>query len=127
MSKVKIFIILVFLAYISVSSLYIKSLRADLAVSEANNAVLVKAQEENINTIKELKTNYFQITELNKSYISQVQKQDEKIYELNSKLDRLGTIAKKRPKVIQKLVNKNSKKILKCFEGISKNDLTDCE
>ena len=127
MSKVKIFIILAFLAYISVSSLYIKSLRADLAVSEANNAVLVKAQEENINTIKELKTNYFQITELNKSYISQVQKQDEKIYELNSKLDRLGTIAKKRPKAIQKLVNKNSKKILKCFEGISKNDLTDCE
>lgn len=127
MSKVKIFIILSFLAYISVSALYIKSLRADLAVSEANNAVLVKAQEENINTIKELKTNYFQITELNKSYISQVQKQDEKIYELNSKLDRLGTIAKKRPKVIQKLVNKNSKKILKCFEGISKNDLTDCE
>lgn len=127
MSKVKIFIILAFLAYISVSSLYIKSLRADLAVSEANNAVLVKAQEENINTIKELKTNYSQITELNKSYISQVQKQDEKIYELNSKLDRLGTIAKKKPKAIQKLVNKNSKKILKCFEGISKNDLTDCE
>ena len=127
MSKVKVFIILAFLAYISVSTLYIKSLRADLAVSEANNAVLVKAQEENINTIKELKANYSQITELNKSYISQVQKQDEKIYELNSKLDRLGTIAKKKPKVIQKLVNKNSKKILKCFEGISKNDLTDCE
>ena len=127
MSKVKIFIILAFLVYISVSSLYIKSLRADLAVSEANNAVLVKAQEENINTIKELKTNYSQITELNKSYISQVQKQDEKIYELNSKLDRLGTKKKKKPKAIQKLVNKNSKKILKCFEGISKNDLTDCE
>lgn len=127
MSKVKIFIILAFLVYISVSALYIKSLRADLAVSEANNAVLVKAQEENINTIKELKTNYSQISELNKSYISRVQKQDEKIYELNSKLDRLGTIAKKKPKAIQKLVNKNSKKILKCFEGISKNDLTDCE
>lgn len=127
MSKVKIFIILAFLVYISVSALYIKSLRVDLAISEANNAVLVKAQEENINTIKELKTNYSQISELNKSYISQVQKQDEKIYELNSKLDRLRTIAKKKPKAIQKLVNKNSKKILKCFEGISKNDLTDCE
>lgn len=127
MSKVKIFIILAILAYVSVSALYIKSLRSDLAVSEANNTVLVKAQEENINTINDLKTNYTQISELNKSYISQVQKQDEKIYELNSKLDRLGTIAKKKPKAVQKLVNKNSKKILKCFEGISKNDLTECE
>lgn len=127
MSKLKIFIAIAFLAYISISALYIKSLRSDLAVSEANNIELVKAQEENINTIKELKTNYSHISDLNKSYVSQVQKQDEKIYELNSKLDRLGEIAKKKPKTIQKLVNLNSKKILKCFEGISKNDLTDCE
>ena len=127
MSKIKIFIILAIFAYVSVSALYIKSLRSDLAVSEANNVVLVKAQEDNINTINEMKANYTQISELNKSYISQVQKQDEKIYELNSKLNRLGTIAKKKPKAVQKLVNINSKKILKCFEGISKNDLTECE
>lgn len=127
MTKVKLFAILAVVAYVLLSVFYIKSLRSDLAVSEANNAVLVKAQEENVNTIKELKANYTYISELNESYIQRVQKQDVKIRELNTKLDRLGTIAEKKPEAVQKLVNASSKKILKCFEGISKNDLTNCE
>lgn len=127
MTKVKLFAILAIVAYVFLSIFYIKSLRSDLAVSEANNAVLVKAQEENVNTIKELKANYTYISELNESYIQRVQKQDVKIRELNTKLDRLGTIAEKKPEAVQRLVNASSKKILKCFEGISKNDLTNCE
>lgn len=127
MTKVKLFAILAVVAYVLLSVFYIKSLRSDLAVSEANNAVLVKAQEENVNTIKELKANYSYISELNESYILKVQKQDVKIRELNTKLDRLGTIAEKKPEAVQKLVNASSKKILKCFEGISRNDLTNCE
>lgn len=127
MTKVKLFAILAIVAYVLLSVFYIKSLRSDLALSEANNAVLVKAQEENVNTIKELKANYNYISELNESYVLQVQKQDVKIRELNTKLDRLGTIAEKKPEIVQKLVNSSSKKLLKCFEGISKNDLTNCE
>ena len=127
LTKVKLFAILAVVAYVLLSVFYIKSLRSDLAVSEANNAVLVKAQEENVNTIKELKANYNYISELNESYILKVQKQDVKIRELNTKLDRLGTIAEKKPEVVQKLVNASSRKLLKCFEGISKNDLTNCE
>lgn len=130
LSKLKIFLYSLIGIYFILNLLYIKSLKDDLKTSELNNARLVEVQNENIKTIQELKEQYITIKQINKNFDKTVKSQQERIDNLNNKLSdltRLEKLSSLKPKLIENVINLGTDNTIKCFEGISNNDLTSCK
>ncbi len=126
-SKIKLGLYALIVIYFVFNLVYIKSLKDDLKVSETNNAELLKVQAENTKTIEELKNDYSIIKGINQRYLDTITKQTDRLDALNSKLSKLEKVAKAKPQLTEKLINKGSDKVIRCFEGITNNDLTDCD
>jgi septal ring factor EnvC (AmiA/AmiB activator) len=127
-SSIKIAIVLMLLAGAGGGLMYVKSLQADLAVSEANNKELERGVETQKATIKQLKKDFEAINAAKKEISNQnlaLQKEftalDNKFNKINSsgKKRDLGKIALdsvRRSQTIQRIINNGSKEAVRCVE-----------
>jgi len=108
---------------------YISGVKAQLATSEANNVTLKNTIETQYSTIESLQVDIIRVNELKNRLVEVSRKQDIKIRKLREKLSShdMNKIALKKPLLLEKLINKTTVKVNKCFEIITAGDNRDCE
>jgi len=120
----KIISVIVLLGMIFWGISWVTGLRADLAVSEQNNSILQETVDTQNNTIKTLTEDFELITASNKNLTETIQKQTARVDDLHKKFNikanghsrDFGDIARAKPVLIERLVNKASKNVTRCFE-----------
>ena len=105
------------------------NLKADLAISEANNQKLADAAAAQNALIEGMKVDIAQIQEANKQLAEQNEKQKRDVETLNSKFSKrdFGALAAEKPAVVERLVNRGTVNALRCMELASGSPLTDAE
>jgi len=110
---------------------YVTGLKADLAITLTENSKLKTAIDVQSETIRTLQSDYEQIIEINKSLNTFVQKQRIKIQEMNKKFTinakgesrDFGDIARAKPGLIERIVNKGTDNAFRCFEIVTGSEL----
>lgn len=108
---------------------YVTGLKANLAISEANNAKLLEATSQQGALIEQLQKDISQIQEINKDLSVQGEKRRQDIDALARKFDKrdFGVFASENTLKAQSLVNRGTKNALRCIELASGAPLTDEE
>jgi hypothetical protein len=121
---IKITAVLAIITILVGAFLYISGLRADLAISEMNNKTL----QEGINTqqalIEQISADIAQIQNINDSLMREAERQRQEVRALVDKFDynsagntrNFGVIAKSKPKLIERIINKGSVSTMRCLE-----------
>lgn len=128
----KPFIMPVILASTLISGgLYIKAKFQDIAILEENNAKLLMAQQEQELALKQkeiemesIVASYERQQNINKTLeenMINLKFKFNKIKEDGSKRD-FGELLLKKGGLIEKIINKGTQKVFKCFESISRNE-----
>jgi hypothetical protein len=108
---------------------YVTGLKANLAISEANNAKLIEATSQQGALIEQLQKDISQIQEINKDLSVQGDKRKQDIDALARKFDKrdFGVFASENTIKAQTLVNRGTKNALRCIELASGAPLTEEE
>ena len=108
---------------------YITGLRADLAISEANNAKLEEGIKEQQELLESMKKDIAQIQETNKQLQEQNEKQKQDVDALAKKFDKrdFGVFAASQTEKAEKLINRGTVNALRCIELASGAPLTEEE
>ena len=122
-------VILLIVATVAVGGWYLMNLKADLALSEANNAKLEDATRQQNELIEGMKADIAQIQETNKQLAEANEKQKRDVEALNSKFSKrdFGALAAEKPAVVERLVNRGTKNALRCMELASGAPLNEAE
>jgi ABC-type bacteriocin/lantibiotic exporter with double-glycine peptidase domain len=122
-------LIVVVVAIIAGGLWYVINIKADLAISEANNRQLVEATREQNLLIEQMKVDVASIQKANAELQAQNEKQRQDVETLNSKFSKrdFGALAAEKPAVVEKLVNRGTKNALRCMELAAGAPLTDQE
>ena len=125
----RLVLITVIVAVIAGGLWYVINIKADLAVSEANNQKLVQATEAQKLLIDSMQADIKQIQETNQQLSEQNEKQRRDVETLNSKFSKrdFGALAAEKPEIVERLVNRGTKNALRCMELASGAPLTDAE
>ena len=116
--------------------MYVKNLKADLATSEANNAILEESVKSQKAVIKQMKEDFEAITKIkaeienqNKILKAEFAALDKKFNKLNGKgeVRDIGDLATKRPESVEKIINKGSTNAMRCSEIAMGSPLTEKE
>ena len=135
-STVKIVIILAILSGIGGAYVYVKNLKADLAVSEANNMKLEqsvadqKAVIEQVQAdLKKQQENTKKLQETNLTLAKELKDTEEKFNKVNAsgKKRDVGALALKKAKIMEKVINKGTANANRCFEIATGSPLTEKE
>ena len=128
-SVIKAITTLLIVLSIGVGGWYLINLKADLAISEANNAKLLEATQAQTALIEGMKADIQQIQETNQQLAADNEKQRQDVETLNSKFSKrdFGALAAERPSVIEKLVNRGTANAMRCLELASDAPLNDRE
>jgi len=126
---IRMILIAVVVAMIAGGLWYVTNLKADLAISEANNKQLVEATREQMMLIEQMKQDVAAIQQANAELQAQTEKQRRDVETLNSKFSKrdFGALAAEKPDVVQKLVNRGTKNALRCMELAAGAPLTEAE
>jgi len=126
---IRMLLIVVVVAIIAGGLYYVTNLKADLAISEANNAKLVEATQEQRLLIEQMQADVTAIQEANAELQAQTEKQRRDVETLNSKFSKrdFGALAAEKPDVVERIVNRGSKNALRCMELAAGAPLTDEE
>ncbi len=121
--------LLAVVAILAAGGWYLMNLKADLAISEANNAKLEDATRQQNLLIDSMKVDIKQIQETNKQLADTVEKQKQDVETLNSKFSKrdFGALAAEKPAVVEKLVNRGTANALRCMELASGAPLNEKE
>jgi len=103
---------------------YISSIKANLAISEANNATLTKSVQDQKKVIEKQANDMISIQISNKVLADIKESQQKEIDDLNEKFNinargqsrDLGAITRVKPGLVNKIVNKATAKVNRCFE-----------
>lgn len=129
MGSIKLVLLLLMLGGAGGGFVYVKTLKADLAVSEANNAALTSAVATNEEAITSLKADYKKLTDelqrVNAEFAAS-RAQNDILKDKLSKVD-LGLLAQEKPTTVERLINKGTENAGRCFEILSGAPLTDQE
>jgi hypothetical protein len=108
---------------------YVINLKADLAVSESNNAKLVEAIDQQGALIESMRADFAQIQATNQQLQENVEKQRRDVETLNSKFSKrdFGALAAEKPDVVQRLVNRGTQNVMRCLELASGSPLNEKE
>jgi len=116
--------------------MYVQKLRSDLAVSEANNAKLEDAVDEQQKAIESLKADVLakeivtaQLKERekqSKKEIENLENKFEKVKKDGTKRD-IGKTSVKKPGLVEKIINKGTKDAYRCIEIETGSPLTESE
>ena len=116
--------------------MYVKNLKADLATSEANNAILEESVKSQKAVIKQMKEDFEAITKIkaeienqNKILKAEFAALDKKFNKINGKgeVRDIGDLATKRPESVEKIINKGSTNANRCVEIAMGSPLTEKE
>jgi hypothetical protein len=135
-SGLKIGLMLLVLAGAGGGFSYVKNLKADLAVSEANNVKLEQSIDSQKAVIEQMQKDFKAVqeanTNLNKlinTLNNELKILDDKFNKVNGKgeVRDLGDLAIKKPKPIERIINKGSAQALRCVEIAMGSPLTEKE
>ena len=116
--------------------MYVKNLKADLATSEANNAILEESVKSQKAVIKQMKEDFDAITKIkaaienqNNILNAEFAALDKKFNKINGKgeVRDIGDLATKRPESVEKIINKGSTNAMRCSEIAMGSPLTEKE
>lgn len=122
-------VLLAVVAILAAGGWYLINLKADLAISEANNAKLEDATRQQNELIDSMKADIKQIQETNKELADTVEKQKKDVEALNTKFSKrdFGALAAEKPAVVERLVNRGTVNAMRCLELASGAPLNDKE
>ena len=121
----KIAIVAIMLAGGAGAFIYVKTLQADLAMSEANNAKLeqsVESQkaviEQQLKDVKAIRVAIVEQETLNKRLNESLKDLRDKFHKVNSsgKKRDIGALAKDKPRLIERVINTGTRNALRCME-----------
>jgi ABC-type bacteriocin/lantibiotic exporter with double-glycine peptidase domain len=126
---IRMLLIVVVVAIIAGGLWYVINIKADLAISEANNRQLVEATREQNLLIEQMKVDVASIQKANAELQAQNEKQRQDVETLNSKFSKrdFGALAAEKPAVVERLVNRGTKNALRCMELAAGAPLTEAE
>ena len=126
---IKLILYLVIVLVIAGGLWYVTNLKADLAISEANNQKLVDATKAQNELIEQMQKDIGQIQETNKQLAEQNEKQKQDVATLSSKFSKrdFGALAAEKPAVVEKLVNRGTVNAMRCLELASGAPLNEKE
>jgi ABC-type bacteriocin/lantibiotic exporter with double-glycine peptidase domain len=126
---IKAVVYLVIVVVIAGGLWYAINLKADLAVSEANNQKLQDAVSVQKDLIESMQRDITQIQETNKQLAEQNEKQKQDVATLSSKFSKrdFGALAAEKPAVVEKLVNRGTANVMRCLELASGAPLNEKE
>lgn len=126
---IKAVVALIIVVVIAAGAWYVTGLRADLAVSEANNQKLVEATHAQNMLIESMQKDITQIQEVNKQLAEQNEKQRQDVSNLANKFNKrdFGALAAEKPAVVEKLVNRGTANVMRCLELASGAPLNEKE
>lgn len=135
LGTVKLFIIGAIVLVLCAGLWWVANLKADLATSEANNAKLTDSINKQQDVIDRAYKDIEEIRSINSSLQTESERQQAELKALNDKFAvnakgekrDFGAIAKEKPKVIEKLINRGTKNVVRCLELASGAELTESE
>ena len=103
---------------------YVMNLKAELATSEANNKILENSISEQSQVIEQMKVDIAQIQRINEEVNAELGRQREEVKNLVNRFNvnargesrDIGKIAVKKPRAMQRLINRGTKNALRCLE-----------
>ena len=125
MMYLKIAIVAIMLAGGAGAFIYVKTLQADLAMSEANNAKLeqsVESQkaviEQQLKDVKAIRVAIVEQETLNKRLNESLQDLRDKFHKVNAsgKKRDIGALAEDKPRLIERVINTGTRNALRCME-----------
>ena len=135
-SGIKVGLILLVLAGAGGGVMYVKNLKADLAVSEANNMKLEESVAEQKAVIEQVQADFKKqqeiskkLQEVNSTLAKELKDTEEKFNKVNAsgKKRDVGNLAIKKSKIIEKVINKGTANANRCFEIATGSPLTEKE
>ena len=135
-SSIKIAMVLIMLAGAGGGFVYVKTLKSDLAISEANNAKLVESVESQKAVIEQQAKDFKSILAANKELEEKnrvLQKEfaalDERFNKINGKgeVRDIGKLAVEKDKAIERVINNATTKAMRCVEIAMGSPLTEKE
>lgn len=126
---IRMILTVVVVAVIAGGIWHVTNLKADLAISEANNRQLVEATRDQHMLIAQIKQDVAAMQQANAELQQQNARQRRDVETLNSKFTRhdFGALAAEKPAVVEKLVNRGTKNALRCLALASGSPLTEIE
>jgi len=115
---------------------YVMKLRADLAISEANNAKLESAVsdqqaviEQQIKDVEAIRSAMAEQNALNEKLNASIQDLSDKFNKVNASGEKrdIGNLAEQKPKLMQRAINRGTKNALRCMEIAMGAELTEDE
>mgnify|MGYP003676571190 CR=1 FL=1 len=125
MMYLKIAIVAIMLAGGAGAFIYVKTLQADLAMSEANNAKLeqsVESQkaviEQQLKDVKAIRVAIVEQETLNKRLNESLKDLRDKFHKVNAsgKKRDIGALAEDKPRLIERVINTGTRNALRCME-----------
>ena len=116
--------------------MYVKNLKADLAVSEANNMKLEQSVADQKAVIEQVQADFKKqqeiskkLQEVNLTLAKELKDTEEKFNKVNAsgKKRDVGSLALKKAKIMEKVINKGTDNALRCFEIATGSPLTEKE
>ena len=103
---------------------YAMNLKAELATSEANNKILENSISEQSQVIEQMRVDIAQIQRINEEVNAELGRQREEVknlvnrFNVNAKGESrdIGKIASKKPRAMQRLINRGTVNALRCLE-----------
>jgi len=103
---------------------YAMNLKAELATSEANNKILENSISEQSQVIEQMRVDIAQIQRINEEVNAELGRQKEKVKNLMNRFNvnarsesrDIGKIASKKPRAMQRLINRGTVNALRCLE-----------
>jgi len=135
-SSIKIAMVLIMLAGAGGGFMYVKTLKSDLATSEANNAKLLDSVSEQQAVIEQQQKDFTAILEANKELeeknrvlAKEFAALDERFNKINGKgeVRDIGKLAEERSKSVERVINSATKKAMRCVEIAMGSPLTEKE
>lgn len=136
LGSIKIAIVLVALAGAGGGVMYVKTLKSDLATSEANNAKLLDSVSEQQSVIEQQKKDFTailtankELEEKNRVLNKEFKALDERFNKINGKgeVRDIGKLAEERSKSVERVINGATKKAMRCVEIAMGSPLTEKE
>ena len=135
-SSIKIAMVLLVIGAAGGGFLYVKNLQKNLAISEANNAKLEQSIKEQKAVIEQQLKDMTAIRDANKEQQELVDRLNRSFDDLKDRFNKInvsgkkrdiGNIAEKKPKLIEKIINKGTSNAQRCVEIASGAELTEKE
>jgi uncharacterized coiled-coil protein SlyX len=133
---IKIAMLVIMLGGLAGGVAYVMKLRADLAISEANNAKLESAVsdqkaviEQQLKDVEAIRSAMAEQNALNEKLNASIKDLADKFNKVNASGEKrdIGNLAEQKPKLMQRAINKGTKNALRCMEIAMGAELTEDE